>query len=84
MVLSGSGHFGNLGSSVLPVLNNIWFHCGLATVALLIPGRPILVDGWLGWRRNAPNMNTLVGLGTLTAYIASLVALLFPQMNWLV
>ncbi|MHC5725780.1 MAG: heavy metal translocating P-type ATPase [Nostoc sp.] len=82
LVLSGSGHFGNLGSSVLPVLNNIWFHCGLATVALLIPGRPILVDGWLGWQRNAPNMNTLVGLGTLTAYIASLVALLFPQMGW--
>ncbi|MEH2373328.1 heavy metal translocating P-type ATPase [Nostoc sp.] len=82
LVLSGSGHFGNLGSSVLPVLNNIWFHCGLATVALLIPGRPILVDGWLGWRRNAPNMNTLVGLGTLTAYIASLVALLFPKMGW--
>ncbi|MEH2083216.1 MAG: heavy metal translocating P-type ATPase [Nostoc sp.] len=82
LVLSGSGHFGNLGSSVLPVLNNIWFHCGLATVALLIPGRPILVDGWLGWRRNAPNMNTLVGLGTLTAYIASLVALLFPQLGW--
>ncbi|WP_445626270.1 heavy metal translocating P-type ATPase [Nostoc sp. DSM 114167] len=82
LILSGSGHFGNLGSSVLPVLNNIWFHCGLATVALLIPGRPILVDGWLGWRRNAPNMNTLVGLGTLTAYIASLVALLFPQLGW--
>jgi P-type Cu2+ transporter len=82
LILSGSGHFGNLGSSVLPVLNNIWFHCGLATVALLIPGRPILVDGWLGWRRNAPNMNTLVGLGTLTAYIASLIALLFPQMGW--
>ncbi|MEH2165282.1 MAG: heavy metal translocating P-type ATPase [Nostoc sp.] len=82
LILSGSGHFGNLGSSVLPVLNNIWFHCGLATIALLIPGRPILVDGWLGWRRNAPNMNTLVGLGTLTAYIASLVALLFPQLGW--
>ncbi|MEH1910339.1 heavy metal translocating P-type ATPase [Nostoc sp.] len=82
LILSGSGHFGNLGSSVLPVLNNIWFHCGLATVALLIPGRQILVDGWLGWRRNAPNMNTLIGLGTLTAYIASLVALLFPQMGW--
>ncbi|MCW5313788.1 heavy metal translocating P-type ATPase [Nostoc sp. KVJ3] len=82
LLLSASGHFGNLGSSVLPMLNNIWFHCGLATVALLIPGRPILVDGWLGWQRNAPNMNTLIGLGTLTAYIASLVALLFPQMGW--
>ncbi len=82
LVLSASGHFGNIGTSVLPILDNIWFHCGLATIAILIPGRPILVDGWLGWRRNAPNMNTLVGLGTLTAYIASLVALLFPQMGW--
>ena len=82
LLLSGIGHFGNIGSSVLPILNNIWFHCGLATVALLIPGRPILVDGWLGWRRGSPNMNTLVGLGTLTAYTASLVALLFPQMGW--
>ncbi|MBD6617023.1 copper-translocating P-type ATPase [Komarekiella sp. 'clone 1'] len=79
LLFSGIGHF---GSSVLPVLNNIWFHFGLATVALLIPGRPILVDGWLGWRRNAPNMNTLIGLGTLTAYTASVVALLFPQMGW--
>ncbi|MBH8555674.1 copper-translocating P-type ATPase [Nostocaceae cyanobacterium CENA357] len=82
LVLSGIGHFGNIFGTTLPVLNNIWFHCGLATVTLLIPGRQILVDGWLGWRRNAPNMNTLVGLGTLTAYIASLIALLFPQMGW--
>ncbi|MBW4643556.1 MAG: heavy metal translocating P-type ATPase [Goleter apudmare HA4340-LM2] len=82
LLLSGIGHFGNIGSSILPFLNNIWFHCGLATVAIIIPGRPILVDGWLGWRRNAPNMNTLIGLGTLTAYIASLVALLFPQLGW--
>ncbi|MEA5580115.1 heavy metal translocating P-type ATPase [Nodularia harveyana UHCC-0300] len=82
LVLSGIGHFADMGGQVLPILNNIWFHCGLATVAILIPGRPILIDGWRGWRRNAPNMNTLVGLGTLTAYTASLVALLFPQMGW--
>jgi Cu2+-exporting ATPase len=81
LLLSGIGHFGHMTGSMQP-LDNIWLHCGLATVALLIPGRPILVDGWRGWRRNAPNMNTLVGLGTLTAYTASLVALLFPQMGW--
>jgi Cu2+-exporting ATPase len=56
---------------MLPVLSNIWFHWGLATVALLGPGRPILVDGWRGLWHQAPNMNTLVGLGTLTAYITS-------------
>ncbi|WGV26975.1 heavy metal translocating P-type ATPase [Halotia branconii] len=82
LILSGTGHLSNIFGTTLPVLNNIWFHCGLATVTLLIPGRPILIDGWLGWRRNAPNMNTLVGLGTLTAYTASLIALLFPQMGW--
>jgi P-type Cu2+ transporter len=82
LVFSGIGHLSNITGLVLPSLDNIWFHCGLATVAIIIPGRPILVDGWLGWRRNAPNMNTLIGLGTLTAYIASLVALIFPQMGW--
>ena len=82
LLLSGIGHFGNIGSTIFPFLNNIWFHCGLATIAIIIPGRPILVEGWLGWRRGAPNMNTLIGLGTVTAYTASLVALLFPQMGW--
>ncbi|MDF5725136.1 MAG: heavy metal translocating P-type ATPase [Rhizonema sp. PD37] len=82
LVLSLMGHFGNMTGFVLPVLHNIWFHCGLATVALLIPGRPILVDGWRTLRHNAPNMNTLVGLGTLTAYTASIIALLFPQLGW--
>jgi Cu2+-exporting ATPase len=79
LLFSGIGHFGGF---IFPILNNIWVHCGLATVALLIPGRPIIIDGWQGWRRGTPNMNTLIGLGSITAYIASLVALLFPQMGW--
>ncbi|MFQ4143159.1 heavy metal translocating P-type ATPase [Chlorogloeopsis sp. ULAP02] len=82
LILSGVGHLGSFSGELLPGLHNIWFHFGLATAALLIPGRSIFIDGWLGWRRNAPNMNTLVGLGTLTAYIASVVALLFPQLGW--
>jgi Cu2+-exporting ATPase len=82
LFLSGIGHFDRFGSQLLPGLHNIWFHCLLATVAILIPGRAIIVDGWLGLRQKAPNMNTLVGLGTLTAYTASLVALLFPQLGW--
>ena len=81
LFLSSLGHLLKDGSG-LPVLNNVWFHCGLATATLLGPGRSILLDGWRGLQRNAPNMNTLVGLGTLTAYTASLVALLFPQLGW--
>lgn len=81
LILSSVGHLPG-GESVLPVLHNIWLHCGLATATLLGPGRAIIVDGWRGLRRNAPNMNTLVGLGTLTAYTSSLLALLFPQLGW--
>ncbi|MCJ8278458.1 MAG: copper-translocating P-type ATPase, partial [Rivularia sp. ALOHA_DT_140] len=82
LVFSAIGHLSDLGGFSLPILQNIWFHLGLATVAILVPGRSILIDGWLGLRRNAPNMNTLVALGSLSAYIASVAALLFPQLGW--
>lgn len=80
VILSGLGHLGEIGW--FPSLGGIWFHWGLATIALAGPGRLMLIDGWRGLRRNAPNMNTLVSLGTLSAYTASLVALGFPQLNW--
>jgi P-type Cu2+ transporter len=79
IILSGLGHV--LGTKA-PILSNIWFHWGLATLALLLPARPIIVDGCRSLWRNAPNMNTLVTLGAVTAYTASDAALLFPQMGW--
>ena len=83
ILLSLIGHIGHwMDAPMLPVLSNIWFHWGLATLALLGPGRPIIVDGWKGLWHQAPNMNTLVGLGALTAYTASCVALFFPQLGW--
>jgi len=82
LLLSAIGHLEQLAGITIPGLSNIWFHCGLATVALLFPGRAMIIDGWKGLRRNAPNMNTLVSLGTLTAYFTSLIALLFPQLGW--
>lgn len=82
LVLSTLGHLDHFGWLTVPGLGNIWLHCGLATFALIGPGRSILADGWRGLRHNAPNMNTLVGLGTLTAYTASVIALLFPHLGW--
>jgi Cu2+-exporting ATPase len=82
LILSGVGHVSQWGGPTLPILSNIWFHCGLATATLLLPAREILLDGWRGLRHSAPNMNTLVGLGAVTAYTASLVALVFPQLGW--
>ncbi len=62
-------------------LDNIWLHWGLATATLLLC-RTILANGWRGLRQGFPNMNTLVGLGAVSAYSASLVALLWPQLGW--
>jgi P-type Cu2+ transporter len=81
LMFSAIGHLDHLGWKI-PVLSNIWFHWGLATLTLIFPGRAILIDGWRGLRHYLPNMNTLIGLGTLTAYLASVVALCFPNLGW--
>ena len=82
LIFSAIGHLNHFGWLTIPVLSDIHFHWGLATLALLGPGRGMLLDGWRGLQRGAPNMNTLVGLGTLSAYTASVVALLLPQLHW--
>lgn len=82
LILSGIGHLKHFGWLTVPVLSDLWFHAVLATVTLIGPAREILVDGWQGMRRLAPNMNTLVTLGSVSAYLASVVALGFPQLGW--
>ena len=82
LVISTIGHLNQLAGITILGLSNIWLHCGLAAIALAVPGRSMIIDGWQGLRRNVPNMNTLVGLGTVTAFTASLIALLFPQLGW--
>ncbi|WP_267383565.1 heavy metal translocating P-type ATPase [Cyanobacterium sp. uoEpiScrs1] len=82
LIFSGLGHLQHLESITIPVIGNIWFHGGLATLALSIPGREIIIDGWKGLRYGMANMNTLVGIGTVSSYFASFIALLFPQLGW--
>ena len=82
LLFSLLGHLHHLGGPTLPIVNQLWFHWALATLALLIPGRGILLDGWQGLWHLTPNMNTLVGLGSLSAYLASCVAFLFPELGW--
>ncbi|MEC4892676.1 MAG: heavy metal translocating P-type ATPase [Oscillatoria sp. PMC 1051.18] len=82
LFFSTLGHLQHIGGPVIPVVGNIWFHAGLATLALFLPGRELLIDGWRSLRHGNPNMNSLVGLGTFSAYAASCVALAFPQLGW--
>lgn len=82
LVFSSIGHLHHLGLPSIPVLSNIWIHFGLATLALAIPGRSLLLDGWRSLVQGMPNMNTLVGLGTSAAYLASCFALFLPRLGW--
>jgi P-type Cu2+ transporter len=84
--LSAVGHFTQPDHTQMhhghSVLNNFWWHWGFATLAIVFPGRAILLDGWRSLWYGNPNMNTLVGLGTIASYTASLVALLMPNLGW--
>ncbi len=82
IILSVLGHLQMLGVPPIPGLSNIWFHFALASLALAIPGREIIVEGARGLLKNAPSMNTLVGFGLVTAYLASTAALFFPNLAW--
>tara|TARA_Y100000589_G_scaffold299453_1_gene308886 strand:+ start:3016 stop:5313 length:2298 start_codon:yes stop_codon:yes gene_type:complete len=61
-----------------PILGNIYFHAFLATTALLFPGRPIINKGIRTFFKNQPNMDTLVALGVMSAYLTSILSLVFP------
>ncbi len=82
LLFSTIGHLHHLGLHPWPWLTNIWFHWGLATASLLIPGREILLNGWQGLWQKRPNMNSLVGMGATGAYLTSCIALIFPKLGW--
>lgn len=57
-----------------------WAQVALATPVLFWCGRLFFVRGWRSVVNRAPNMWTLISIGTITAYGFSLIALLFPQL----
>ncbi|MGC1308482.1 MAG: cation-translocating P-type ATPase, partial [Phormidesmis sp.] len=85
LILSTIGHLQHFSWTArfqIPILSSLWFHGALATLTLLFPARKILVEGWQGIIRRSPNMNTLVSLGAMSAYLTSLAALVFPGLGW--
>ncbi|KAL7186991.1 hypothetical protein ACSBR1_037126 [Camellia fascicularis] len=64
------------------LLHNSYVKGGLALVALLGPGRDLLFDGLRAFTRSSPNMNSLVGFGSIAAFIISAVSLLNPELDW--
>ncbi len=82
LILSVFGHLAEGGRLALPIIGSLPFHASLATLALIGPGFKILKNGLKAALDLAPSMDTLVGLGVTSAYLASLVALIWPKVGW--
>nr|GLL17267.1 copper-transporting ATPase PAA2, chloroplastic [Ipomoea trifida] len=68
--------------SIMELLHNAYLKGGLALGALLGPGRDLLFDGLQAFMKGSPNMNSLVGFGSLAAFAISAVSLLNPELQW--
>ncbi|CAN6296311.1 unnamed protein product [Urochloa humidicola] len=73
-------HIGH--GTFLDLLHNSYVKGGIATAALLGPGRDILFDGFRAFKQGSPNMNSLVGFGSAAAFAISAVSLLNPELEW--
>ncbi len=82
LILSGLGHLVEGQQISFPFIGSLPFHAALATFALLGPGKSILKAGLKSAVILTPTMDTLVSLGVLSAYIASIVALIWPKVGW--
>ena len=56
-----------------------WIQLLLATPVVIWGGRPFFERGWKSILNQSPNMFTLISLGMGSAYLYSLVAVLFPR-----
>lgn len=60
-------------------LHNPWLQLVLATPVLFWAGQSFFVGAWKAFVHRSANMNTLVALGTGTAYLYSVFVTVFPQ-----
>ncbi len=78
LLFSVLGHLAEGDFIKFPILGNLLFHAFLASTALLFPGREIIINGFKSFIKNHPNMDSLVALGVTSAYMTSILSLIFP------
>ena len=66
-------------ASWMHALHSTGFHLSLSLFTLLGPGRQLILEGVKSLFKGAPNMNTLVGLGALSSFAVSSLAVLIPK-----
>ena len=80
-VLAMAGHVVPALQDYLNFPGRAWLELALTTPVLFWAGREFFTGAWAAARHRVADMNTLVSLGTLSAYIFSVVATVAPQ--WL-
>lgn len=56
-----------------------WTQLVLTTIIMLVAARPFWQSAWASFKKHHANMDTLVAIGTLTAYVYSIYAMLTAQ-----
>lgn len=56
-----------------------WTMLGLTTIIMIISARPFAQSAWAAFKKHHANMDTLVAVGTTTAYVYSVYAMLTHQ-----
>ena len=76
---------GDMVLGILPDLGRpggrvFWLATGFATLAALVySGRQFFTGAWQSFTRHAANMDTLIAMGTGTAWLYSMFVVLFPE-----
>lgn len=61
------------------VLSNEWLQFGLTTVIMVVAAGLFIQSAWASFLKHHSNMDTLVAIGTVTAYVYSIYAILTDQ-----
>ncbi|KAG1665414.1 hypothetical protein FOA52_005756 [Chlamydomonas sp. UWO 241] len=68
-------------SDAMMAVGNPWLSGALGAVALLGPGRSLLIDGFRSLGNGVPNMNSLVAIGSTAAFGVGTASALSPQLG---
>ncbi|HEY0075316.1 MAG TPA: heavy metal translocating P-type ATPase [Abditibacteriaceae bacterium] len=79
-VLAMGGHFVPALKGLMSASWRPWVELALATPVLFWAGREFFTGAWSAAKHRAADMNTLIALGTLAAYVYSLVATVAPSL----
>jgi Cu+-exporting ATPase len=79
-VIAMAGHVVPALEDYLNFAGRPWLELALTTPVLFWAGREFFTGAWAAARHRVADMNTLVSLGTLSAYLFSVVATVAPQL----